>query len=168
MSHSASYGQLGRFIVEFQHAEAALTDLLVLISKADDEAVRILVNELEYSKRVKTTDVMFAWFVDVHRNAVEAEKLQFHRLMVELLRLGERRNDMVHSKYWDWINVEGAAGLLRQNSKLSGSAGKREEEEEELLPDAFEEDFGKLSSALNELEKYRLKIIDWLYPNETA
>jgi len=38
MSHPTAYHQLGRFIVSFQHAEAALTELLVLMVRADDEA----------------------------------------------------------------------------------------------------------------------------------
>ena len=167
MGRSESYGQLGRFIVQFQHAEAALTELLVLMAGADDEAVRILVNELEYSQRVKTTDVMFAWFINV-RNADETVKSEFHRLMVELLSLGERRNEMVHSRYWDWRNVEGSMGLLRQSSKLRASQGTRSEQEEELLPQAFDKDFERLSRALQNLEGFRRRVIDWLYPDVAA
>jgi phenylpyruvate tautomerase PptA (4-oxalocrotonate tautomerase family) len=48
MNQPTAYHQIGRFIVSFQHAEAALTELLVLMAHADDEAIRILVNELEY------------------------------------------------------------------------------------------------------------------------
>ena len=36
----------------------------------------------------------------------------FHELMVELGKLGERRNELVHSKYNRWFNVEGKEGLL--------------------------------------------------------
>ncbi|HEX4985685.1 MAG TPA: hypothetical protein VFV71_06385 [Burkholderiales bacterium] len=168
MEHSGSYSQLGRFIVQFQHAEAALTELLVLMADADDEAVRILVNELEYSQRVKTTDVMFARFIDVRRNIDQSTKQEFHRLMVELLSLGERRNEMVHSQYWDWKNVEGSLGLLRQNSGLKASQGRRDVQEEELLPHAFEKDFERLSQTLHNLESFRLKVIDWLHPDVAA
>ena len=168
MERSESYTRLGRFIVQFQHAEAAITELLVLMASADDEAVRILVNELEYSQRVKTTDVMFARFIDVRRNTDQAAKQEFHHLMVELLSLGERRNEMVHSRYWDWEDVEGSTGLLRQNSKLRASQGTRDEQEEELLPQAFEKDFERLSQALQGLERLRLKVINWLYPDVAA
>lgn len=165
MERSESYSQLGQFIVQFQHAEAALTELLVLMAGADDEVVRILVNELEYSQRVKTTDVMFARFIDVRRDTDQPAKQEFHRLMVELLSLGERRNEIVHSRYWDWKDVEGSMGLLRQNSKLKASRGTRDEQEEELLPQAFEKDFERLSQALQCLESFRLRVIDWMYPD---
>lgn len=165
MHAPTSYQELGRFIVMFQHAEAALTNLLILVAKADDEAIRILVNELEYSQRVKTTDVMFARFVDILGNPDQPAKAEFHRLMVELGKLGERRNEIVHSKYSSWINVEGKLGLLRENSRLRASKGTREAQEEELLPEAFAEDLRRLSVALQELEYFRLKIIDCLFPD---
>jgi hypothetical protein len=119
---------------------------------------------LEYSKRVKTTYVMFARFVDLQREPDEAAKADFRKLMVELGKLGERRNDIVHSKYTSWVNVEGAAGLIRESSKLRVRKGTREDEEEELLPEAFAADFERLSVALQSLERFRLRVIDWLYP----
>jgi len=162
MTEISTYHQIGRFVFMFQHAEAALTELLVLMAGADDEFVRILVNELEYNKRVKTTDVMFARFIDLRRQPDQAAKAEFHDLMVELLSLGERRNDIVHSKYMRWINVNGATGLIRESSKLKASKGSRDVEEESLLPEAFEADFERLSVSLQTLERFRLKIIDLL------
>lgn len=166
MTEPSPYHQIGRFVFLFQHAEAALTELLVLMANADDELVRILINELEYNKRVKTTDVMFARFVDLQSQPDQNAKEKFHKLMAELLRLGERRNDIVHSKYMPWVNVEGAAGLIRKNSKLKASKGLRDVEEEDLLPAAFEMDLERLSVLLKELERFRLKVIHWLYPLE--
>lgn len=163
-----AYHQIGKFIVYFQHVEAAINEILVLLANADDEAVRILVNELEYSKRLKTADVMLARFVDLQRDPDLSAKADFHKLMSELGRLGERRNDIVHSKYAQWLNVEGALGLIRQNSRLRGSKGIREEDEEELLPEAFIADFDRLDSALQRLEVFRLKVINWLYPDVQA
>lgn len=166
-----AYHQLGQFIVSFQHAEAAINEILLRLANADDEAVRILVNELEYSQRLKTADVMFARFVDLQGEpelSAKAAKADFHKLMGDLTRLGERRNDLVHSKDTRWINIEGVAGLIREHSKLRASKGVREEHEEELLPEAFTADFEQLGSALRGLEAFRLKIIDWLYPDTQA
>lgn len=88
--------------------------------------------------------------------------------MVELRELGERRNDMVHSRYHSWIDIHGNEGLLRRNSKLRGKAGEREEVEEELQPNAFDTDLERLAEAAERLEKFRRQVIDWLYPdNET-
>lgn len=168
MAAPTAYHQIGKFVVYFQHAEAAINEILILLANADDEAVRILVNELEYSQRLKTADVMLARFVDLQREPDLSAKADFHKLMGELGRLGERRNDLMHSKYTQWLNVEGAQGLIRQNSKLRGGKGIREEVEEELLPEAFNADFARLDSALQQLEVFRMKVIDWLYPDVQA
>ncbi|OGB01343.1 MAG: hypothetical protein A3E79_12085 [Burkholderiales bacterium RIFCSPHIGHO2_12_FULL_61_11] len=164
MSPHTAYHQLGRFIVLFQHLEGAVNDLFELLSGGDCEATRILVNDLEYSRRLKTADVLFARFVDIRTNTDPAAKAEFHKLMAELHELGERRNDMVHSRYHSWIDVNGNEGLLRRNSKLRGKAGEREESEEELQPHAFDADLERLARASGQLDKFRLQVIDWLYP----
>jgi hypothetical protein len=164
MNTPTAYHQLGKFIVNFQHLEDTVTTLLVMMSNTDDEAVRILVNDLEYSKRLKTADVLFARFVDLRNNTDVAAKEEFHNLMVELSKLGTRRNELVHSRYNPWLNIHGKEGLLRTNSRLSGKNGEREEKEEELQPEAFNGDLQRLATAANALEKFRLQVIDWLYP----
>ena len=164
MSDTTAFHQLGRFVFLFQHVEDALTELLILLARADDEVVRILVNELEFSKRVKTTDVVFARFVDLHKHVDELKKIEFHNLMVEIDKLGTRRNEIVHSKYTYWINVEGSHGLIRENSKLRARKGFRESIEEELLPGALEADGDRVGLVLQKLESIRLQVIEWLYP----
>lgn len=166
MEHSKSYSQLGRFVVQFQHVESALTELLILMAHTDYEVARILINELGYSQRVNTMNVLFARFIDVRQITDQTIKKEFDELMKKLHELGARRNAMVHSHYWDWKNVEGSTGLLRQNSRLKTKKGMREEQEEELLPQDFEDDFKGLSDAQQKLEYFRLKIIDWQLPNE--
>lgn len=164
MSSPTAYHQLGRFIVTFQHLEDAVNNILVLMADTDDDVVRILANDLEYSKRLSTADVLFARFVDLRNNTRIEAKMEFHKLMVELGKLGERRNALVHSRYNPWVNIHGKEGLLRTNSKLRGSKGELEETEEELQPEAFNDDLERLALAGGELEKFRLQIIDWLYP----
>jgi len=78
MTTPTAYHQIGKFIVYFQHAEVAIDEILVLLAHADEEAVRILDNE--------------------------------------------------------------------------------------LLPEAFNTDFERLSIALEGLEAFRLRAVDWLYP----
>lgn len=166
MKTPTAYHQLGRFIVAFQHLEHAVNRLLVLMADTDDGVVRILTNDLEYGKRLNTADVLFARFVDLRRNTRAEAKAEFHRLMVQLRELAERRNDLVHSRYNPWLNVDGKEGVLRTNSKLRGSKGEREEKEEELQPEAFDTDLRRLAAASAALEKFRLQVIDWLYPQE--
>lgn len=138
------------------------------MADGDREATRILVNDLEYSKRLNTADVLFARFVDLRINTDKAIKQEFHKVMAELRELGERRNDIVHSHYQPWINVHGSEGLLRRNSKLRGKAGEREELEEELQPDAFDQDFERLAAAAKRLEVFRRQVIDWLYHDDES
>ena len=166
MAHPTAYHQLGRFIVGFQHLENAVTELLVLLDDTDSEAVLILVNELGYSQRLRTADVLFSRFIDLRNNTDPASKAAFHDLMGKLGKLGERRNELVHSRYNDWVNVEGRLGLLRTNSRLRAKTGVRQEQEEELQPEAFDGDLQRLASAATELERFRLQVIDWLYPHD--
>lgn len=166
MTLPTAYHQLGKFIVDFQHVETAVSDLLCLLAEpSDSEAISILINELDYSERLKSADVLFARFIDLKREADLTDKTEFHKLIVELGKLGERRNDLVHSKYMLWVNIEGNTGLVRENSKLKGNKGMREQQEEELLPEAFNSDLKMLLSASQNLEKFRLKVIDYLYPD---
>ena len=79
------------------------------------------------------------------------------------MKLGERRNALVHSKYMPWINIEGLAGVIRKNSKFR--KGIREQEEEELLSETFTDDLHTLAAALEEIEAFRLRVIDRLYPD---
>lgn len=165
MNSPTAYHQLGRFIVAFQHLESSVNDLLELLANTNDcEVVRILTNELEYRKRLNTADVLFARFIDLRNNTDAPAKGEFHKLIVELGYLGERRNDLVHSRYNAWLNVDGKEGLLRRNSKLRGGKGEREEKEEELQPDAFDQDLEHLAVAASRLEAFRLRVINWLYP----
>jgi len=164
----SSYHQLGKFIYIFQVVESQIDSLLILLSEADEEMASILINELDFAKKVKTVDVMFARYIDVHRRMPSDAKVKFHKCMSGVIKLCERRNELVHSRYYDWRNVEGRAGLLRQNSKLRAGGGIREESEEELLPEAFTKDMAKAYLISMELDKFRLQVTDWLYPDESA
>ena len=168
MAAPSAYHQLGTFIVAFQHAEETINEIIIRLANTDDEAVRILINELDYSQRLKTADVMFARFADLRREPDTSAKDEFHKLMDKLARLGARRNDLAHSKYTPWIHISGTEGLIRQNSKLRTRKGIREQDEEELLPEAFIADLKQLAEARQELETFRLKVIDWLYPDVQA
>jgi len=101
-AHSAHH-QLGRFIVAFQPLEPAVNDVMKLSSGDDCGVPRILVNYLEYSKRLGTADVLFAHFVPLRHN-VDQTASRIPLAKVELRNLGERRNDMVHSRYYPWVD----------------------------------------------------------------
>jgi hypothetical protein len=159
-----SFKQIGKFIFQFQIIESQINGLIVLIADADDEMITILMNELGFFQRIQASDVMFARFVDVRHVIDNTEKTNFHKTMSSLQKLAERRNDLVHSRYYSFLTTDKGVGLLRQNSKLSASSGERKESKEELYADDFVKDFEKLSMALSKLEEFRLKIIDWKNP----
>ena len=100
MEKISSYHQLGKFIAYFQMAESEINGIMQLICKdTDEETVQILINGLEYSRRLDTADVLFSKFVETHQDSESTIKKKFHKLIVKLKKLGQRRNDLVHSKY---------------------------------------------------------------------
>ncbi len=159
MNTPTAYHQLGRFIVDFQHLEDTVNNLLGLLANTDDSVVQILANDLEYGKRRNTADVLFAYFVDLRNNTKEEAKAEFHRLMVELREFGERRNELVHSRYNPWRDIQNGRPDA-QKTKLRGSKGEREQKEEELQPSEFDRDLQRLAVAAAALERFRLQIID--------
>lgn len=168
MEKISSYHQLGKFIAYFQMAEREINGIVQLLCKGtDEEMVRILINDLEYSRRLDTADVLFSRYVDTQQDKDSVVKKEFHKLIVKLKKNGQRRNDLVHSNYIPWYDMDGFKGLIRENSKLRGSKGFLETIEEELLPEALNTDLEQIEAILNELNEFRLQIINWLYPEES-
>ena len=163
MKENSLYHQLGKFVVLFQSIERAIVELIVLIARADDEIIEILINELDYSSRIKTTDVLFARYIDTH-DIEPKEKQDFHSLMTKCLKLGELRNNLLHSKYAHLVKADKVIALIRENSKLRSKKGIREIEEEDLTTESFDKYFKEITPVLERLEAFRLKIIDWKYP----
>jgi len=159
------YHQLGKFIVLFQRLEAQVTDLVLQIVHGNDEFVRILIRQHEFISLVKTTDVLFSRYID-ERTIDNDEKKAFHILIVKCTKLAELRNNLVHSQYFDLVANNKPIALVRENSKLSGGKGSRVKESEDLTSQDFEKYFIQLNETIKELERFRLKIIDWNYPCE--
>lgn len=161
MSDHFYYQDLGRFIIRFQNIEAFLTVFISLIVRADDEFIEILITELDFNKRVKAADVMFARYVDLLKSPKINEKKSFHKLMIRILEIAERRNELVHSQYHLWMDIKGEEGSIRVNSKLKSSKGIREINKESFLQGDLESDFKKIDDATRELEDFCHKVIEW-------
>jgi hypothetical protein len=169
MNNSDPYHLLGKFIYIFQHLEDSINEIIHLLVQAkDQEMSRILVAEMDNSARLKIVDVLFQRFTSVRAGICTKENKEFHKLISSLQKLGTRRNEIVHSKYYNWTNSAGEEGLLRENSRLRASKGVLEKYEEELLPKDLWSDLTKLTNVYSQLEVYRLKVIDWLQPVESA
>lgn len=161
MSHPTAFHQLGRFIVMFQNLEAGINEFIYLITDvADDPAVA----GLTFTKRLDATDELFADFIEAQGDSDHCVKAEFSHLVRELKALTDRRNVLVHSRFSRWLNVEGREGLLRTSTRINGSKRKNDDEEE-LQPEAFDGDLGRLQVASEDLNRFRLRVIDLLYPD---
>jgi hypothetical protein len=160
-----AYHQLGKFIVDFQHIETSIIDLLLLLTEvSNSENTTNLIKDFGYSQLVNTADAMFGKFVDSRLEPNSSDKECFRKLMDKLLQLGKRRNELVHSSYMRWVNIDGNYGLIRNNLKPNKVSNSKEEE---LLPEAFNKDLEELARVHQRLEEFRLKVIDYLYPEIT-
>jgi hypothetical protein len=116
-----------------------------------------------FSQKIKCVDIIFARFSEIH--SVEGEERKnFSSLMNRVVALSERRNVLVHSKYWSYLASDDQLGLLRKKPKLNRKSGRLEDIEEVLMPEDFLSDFDRMNRIAMDIEQYRIKIIDWLYP----
>jgi hypothetical protein len=168
MTEPTALHQLGLYVVKFQAIEELLNNVIALIANSDEESVAILISGLEFNKRTKVADVLFARFLGLRVGKDDGERATFHSVMTKLEKLAERRNDLVHSTYNNLYHVDGSLGLLRKNSKLRSSAGRREETVEQLKAESFNADFAQLAAAEDALEALRMKIINWRHPIENT
>lgn len=164
MPSSFPTAEIGQFVVTFQAIEAHLSEVIVALTGADDEYVYVLLSELEYNSRARAADVIFTRFVALSATADPASPAIFHKLMVVLQKLGERRNELVHSNYHFLVATDGTKGLARSNFRLRPSKGTRERQDEDLFHGSLSVDQERLGEALSQLEAFRLKIIQWKYP----
>jgi hypothetical protein len=150
----------------FQHVEHAVTELILLLAKGDDEATRIFIHDLGYAQRLRVVSSMFTRFIDLRNDTDTTIKADFYGLVSELEGVGQRRNDLVHSRYINWLQLGGGEGLLRTKQRRTNKSASIEIAEEGLDSDAFEQDFLRLAKALMLLENARLNILDMLYPEQ--
>jgi hypothetical protein len=161
-----TYHQLGRVVVSFQQVESLLSEIVLLLAGGDEEIARIFVLELSYAQRVRVASTLFTRFVDLRHGLPQNSKSDFYALVNFLEKLGQRRNELVHSRYANWFPLGGGEGLLRTKQRKSPKGPATEETEEELRFESFEQDLKQIAHALMLLENVRLNVIDWLYPDE--
>lgn len=155
--------QLGTFVVYFQHVEAAINELIALLSGVNEDVLDILINNLGYAERVRTADALVTRLERLAGRPESKWQKGFHALCERLLKLGTRRNHFVHSRWFHWINTEGQPGLLRRNARVTARTALIDETEEELQPEAFEADLENLPAVLRELEVFRQQVLDLKY-----
>ena len=141
-----------------------MVELTVQTVDADPEYVATLTAELEFSSKARALDVIFTRFAQIHQLSAESPHPEFHKLMSRVLSLATRRNELVHSFYGLLMTVDGKIALARAPTRLKPSAGLREQPGEDVLVAKLDKDLLEMSNVLTEVEKYRLAIVDALYP----
>jgi hypothetical protein len=166
LNHDALHALLGRFVLTFQAVEAKMVELTVQIVDADPEYVATLTAELEFNAKARALEVIYARYAETHSPSDAAPRSEIHQLMTKILDLATRRNELVHSFYAPWITVDGEAALARTPTRLKPSKGVRKQEGESILSENLEAEIIKMQSILQELEKYRLQVIDINCPDQ--
>ena len=162
MTFAASTEQLGKFVLDFQRVEQEIQGIACLLSEGNEQVTRILIAKLDYGALLTTVDAVFEYLADVKHGMLPPRRKAFHDLITELHVLGRRRNDLVHSTYTPWQDAEGNFGLIRENIKLDQGKGVRQNQYEELLPNALSGEVERIKSALERVDQFRLEIINWL------
>lgn len=165
MNHNSLHSQLGHFVLKFQAVEAAMVELTVQIVDADPEFVATLTAELEFNAKARALDVIYTRYAQIHGISNQSPHPEFHNLMSRVQKLATRRNELVHSFYRLLITVNGEAALARQPTRLKPSAGVREQQGEDILPEMLEAEVAEMRLIMQELEKYRLLAINIKYPD---
>lgn len=164
MESNPAFHQLGRFIYRFQSVEEQIEGLIFLMVDADEVMVKMLLNELDFSGKLKAVDVMFARYIDL-RKLCSNYKKSFHREINKLVNLSKSRNALVHSQYSQYTDVDGKTGLILTDFRLKPSKGNLEENEIEVMDGSLDNEIEEIDSAIINLNDYRLKIISWQYPD---
>jgi hypothetical protein len=153
------YHELGRFIVGFQNIEKQIEDIIVEIVNGNDEFVSILITPYSFESLLKSADVLFSRYAQ-ERNLSESEYKTFSKIITRCVKLSELRNNLVHSKYAELTENGSVVALVRENSKLNRGEFARIEETEDLTSEFFILSFNRIEAILNELEVFRIKIIN--------
>jgi hypothetical protein len=161
MNIDVSHARLGQFIVDFQQVEAEVENIVLLLAGGNELAIKMLLARMEYGALLTAADSLFAYAAD-STNGIKPDRVkQFHKLMDDLHRLGQRRNQLVHSTYMPLRSIDGEVGLWRENMTVDRNKGKYKNEEDTLMPAALLSETKKIRELLHRIEEFRIELISW-------
>ncbi len=167
MSIPSIHQELGKFIVLFQTMDNAVNDIIYHISGNKRFVAEAFITKTEFASKMEIADVIFSHFIDITANTEEKAKGEFHSLMNRCKKIGQERNVIVHSVYYPLTKVDGSKRLIQKNPRLKFRGGAHiSENDKELALEDFEQINKKIIEVLKEIEKFRLKLINWKYPIE--
>jgi hypothetical protein len=159
--------ELGKFVVLFQTMDSVVNEIIYQISDGKSYVAEAFITKTEFTAKMEIADVIFTHYVDITANTNSDSKNEFHSLMNRCKKIGQDRNIIVHSVYYPLTKIDGSKRLIQQNPRLRFKDGSEiSVNDKELCLEDFENLNIKITSALNELEKFRIKIIDWKYPEQ--
>ena len=159
--------ELGRFIILFQTMDNAVNEIIFQISGNKSYIAEAFLAKTEFSSKMEIADVIFTHYVDITANTDEETKDDFHALMNACKKIGKERNIIVHSVYYNLEKIDGSMRLIQENPRLKFKDGSRISlNDKELSLSDFKQYNEKINDLLGRLEKYRLKLIEWKYPEQ--
>ncbi len=165
MEISSIHRELGRFVVLFQTMDNAVNEIIFQISDNKSYVAEAFLAKTEFSSKMEIADVIFTHYVDITANTDEETKGDFHSLMNACKEIGQARNTIVHSVYYNLEKIDGSMRLIQKNPRLKFKDGSRISlNDKELSLDDFKQYNKKINDVLEKLEEYRLKLIEWKYP----
>ncbi len=165
MDIQSIHRELGKFVVLFQTLDNAVNEIIYQISDTKVYVAETFITKTEFTAKMEVADVIFSHYVDITANTDSKSKKEFHSLMNKCKKIGQERNVVVHSVYYPLTKVDGSKRLIQQNPRLKFKDGSKiSVNDKELSLEDFENLNIKITHALEELEKFRLKLIDWEYP----
>ena len=167
MSIPSIHQELGKFIVLFQTMDNVVNEIIYHISGKTAFVTEAFITKTEFSSKMEIADVIFSHYIDITTNTNEEAKGEFHSLMNRCKKIGKERNVIVHSVYYPLTKVDGSKSLIQKNPRLKFKGGSHiSDNDKELALEYFEQINKKIIEVIGEIEKFRLKLIDWKYPIE--
>jgi len=165
MGIQSIHQELGNFIVLFQTMDNAVNDVIYHISGNKGFVAEAFITKTEFTSKMEIADVIFSHFIDTTTDTDEEAKGEFHSLMNRCKKIGTERNVIVHSIYYPLTKVDGSEQLIQKNPRLKFKGGPHiSDNDKELAIEDFEQINKKITEVIEEIDKFRLKLIAWKYP----
>lgn len=157
--------ELGKFVVLFQTMDNAINNLIHYLADDKQFIAEAFIAKTEFTAKMEIADVIFTNYIEITANTDRKEKEKFHSLMNKCKKIGRERNIIVHSVYYPLTKVDGTKRLIQQNPRLKFEGGSHIDiNDKELALEDFEKINLKITDALEEIERFRLKLIDYNCP----
>ena len=157
--------EFGKFVVLFQTMDNAINEIIYQISDNKEYVAAAFITKTAFKAKIEIADVIFSHYADITANTDADAKDEFHSLMNKCEKIGQERNVIVHSTYYPLTKIDGSKRLIQQNPRLKFKGGSKiSQNDKELSIEDFENLNFRIIEVLEDIEKFRIKLVDWKYP----